>query len=167
MKPTKSGFCISLTQNYANLREPRVTCVQSLQTIKKAQTLLKRCSNAAQTLRKRCANAAQTLRKRCANAAHTLRLQCTLRKLSTKFTNSAQTLRKLCANNAQMSRKHCLNAAQTYCVTYATARQRRWNIQRWPCRGAPLVVSPAEGAARRSVTECRDRPAPQPLREQE
>ena len=36
-----------------------------------------------------------------------------------------------------------------------------------PCRGAPLVVSPAEGATRRSVTGCRDRPAPQPLREQE
>ena len=49
--------------------------------------------------------------------------------------------------------------------TYATARQRCWTFQRW--RGAPLVVSPAEGAARRSVTVCRDRPAPQPLREQE
>jgi hypothetical protein len=38
---------------------------------------------------------------------------------------------------------------------------------RCPCRGAALVVSPAEGATRRSVTASRDRPAPQPLREQE
>jgi len=50
-------------------------------------------------------------------------------------------------------------------VTYATARQRCWTFQRW--RGAPLVVSPEKGAARRSVTVCRDRPAQQPLREQE
>jgi hypothetical protein len=40
-------------------------------------------------------------------------------------------------------------------------------VQRWPCCGALLVVSSAEGATRRSVTVCRDRPAPQPLREQE
>ena len=34
------------------------------------------------------------------------------------------------------------------------ARRQRWPVavQRWPCRGAPLVVSPAEGATRRSVT---------------
>ena len=34
------------------------------------------------------------------------------------------------------------------------ARRQRWpvTVQRWPCRGAPLVVSPAEGATRRSVT---------------
>ncbi len=31
--------------------------------------------------------------------------------------------------------------------------------------GAPLVVSPAEGATRRSVTASRDQPAPQPLQE--
>ena len=49
--------------------------------------------------------------------------------------------------------------------TYVTSCQRCWTFQGW--RGAPLVVSPAEGAARRSVTVCRDRPAPQPLREQE
>jgi hypothetical protein len=49
------------------------------------------------------------------------------------------------------------------------ARRQRWPdaVQRWPCRGAPLVVSPAEGATRRSVTKRRDRPAPQPLLEQE
>ena len=35
------------------------------------------------------------------------------------------------------------------------------------CCVSPLVDSPAEGAARRSVTVYRDRPAPQPLREQE
>ena len=50
-------------------------------------------------------------------------------------------------------------------VTYVTLRQRCWTLQRW--RGSPLVDSPAEGAARRSVTVYRDRPAPQPLREQE
>ena len=50
-------------------------------------------------------------------------------------------------------------------VTYVTARQRSWTFQRW--RVSPLVDSPAEGAARRSVTAYRDRPAPQPLREQE
>ena len=50
-------------------------------------------------------------------------------------------------------------------VTYVTARQRSWTFQGW--RGSPLVDSPAEGATRRSVTVYRDRPAPQPLREQE
>ena len=49
--------------------------------------------------------------------------------------------------------------------TYVTARQRSWTFQGW--RGSPLVDSPAEGATRRSVTVYRDRPAPQPLREQE
>ena len=50
-------------------------------------------------------------------------------------------------------------------VTYVTARQRSWTFQGW--RGSPLVDSPAEGATRRAVTVYRDRPAPQPLREQE
>ncbi len=50
-------------------------------------------------------------------------------------------------------------------VTYVTSRQRCWTFRRW--HGAPLEVSPAKGAARRSDTVCRDRPAPQPLREQE
>ena len=49
----------------------------------------------------------------------------------------------------------------------ARSRRSPLTVQRWPCRGAPLVVSSAEGATRRSVTVCRDRPAPQPLREQE
>ena len=49
----------------------------------------------------------------------------------------------------------------------ARSRRSPVTVQRWPCRGAPLVVSSAEGATRRSVTVCRDRPAPQPLREQE
>ncbi len=41
-----------------------------------------------------------------------------------------------------------------------------WLVQR--CSGRdPLVVLPAEGATRRSVAVSRDRPAPQPLREQE
>ena len=63
-------------------------------------------------------------------------------------------------------------------VSYLSARRARSRrspvtVQRWPCRGArcsgrdPLVVSPAEGATRRSVTVSRDQPAPQPLREQE
>ncbi len=63
-------------------------------------------------------------------------------------------------------------------VSYLPARRARSRrspvtVQRWPCRGArcsgrdPLVVSPAEGATRRSVTVSRDQPAPQPLREQE
>jgi hypothetical protein len=57
-------------------------------------------------------------------------------------------------------------------VSYLPARRARSRrspvtVQRWPCRGAPLVVSSAEGATRRSVTVSRDRPAPQPLREQE
>ena len=38
---------------------------------------------------------------------------------------------------------------------------RRWPVHRWSCRDL-LVVSPAEGATRRSVTVSRDRPAPQP-----
>ena len=57
-------------------------------------------------------------------------------------------------------------------VSYLPARRARSRrspvtVQRWPCRGAPLVVSSAEGATRRSVTVSRDQPAPQPLREQE
>ena len=52
-------------------------------------------------------------------------------------------------------------------VSYLPARRARSRrspvtVQRWPCRGAPLVVSSAEGATRRSVTVCRDRRTPQP-----
>jgi hypothetical protein len=45
---------------------------------------------------------------------------------------------------------------------YPTVHQRCWSFQRWPHRWAPLVVSPAEGAARWSVTVCRDRPPRSP-----
>jgi len=46
-------------------------------------------------------------------------------------------------------------------VSYLPARRARSRrspvtVQRWPCRGAPLVVSSAEGATRRSVTVSRD-----------
>jgi hypothetical protein len=48
-------------------------------------------------------------------------------------------------------------------VSYLSARRARSRrstvtVQRWPCRGAPLVVSSAEGATRRSVTVCRHQP---------
>ena len=68
-------------------------------------------------------------------------------------------MRKPCENHAKTMRKPCSR------VTYVTARQRSWTFQGW--RGSPLVDSPAAGSARRSVTVNRDRPAPQPLREQE
>ncbi len=56
-------------------------------------------------------------------------------------------------------------------VVYAKFTQDLWIYRGWlvqQCSGRdPLVVSPAEGATRRSVTVSRDQPAQQPLREQE
>jgi hypothetical protein len=69
------------------------------------------------------------------------------------------------AQNMRMTRCCASNK-----LLYRMATPCRWSCpcrQRCPCYGTRLVVYPAGQATRRSVTKRRDRPAPQPLREQE